>query len=133
MRGRLLKDEDKGGEDTKTVSLLKSYVVFNLDQIDDLPEVYQAVHEAVPEPDRIGDIEEFVTLLNIDIAHGGGRAAYNPRHDAIVMPLLSEFEEPEHYYATLFHELGHNAELRIMPRSHPKAPTPLELRRLPSA
>jgi antirestriction protein ArdC len=102
-----VKEGDDRDEDIKRVSMLKSYVVFNLHQIEELPEAYLAIEDEHPEPDRIDYIEEFIAILNIDIAHGGNRAAYNIRHDAIVMPPMSQFETPEHYYATLFHELGH--------------------------
>jgi antirestriction protein ArdC len=32
------------------------------------------------------------------------------------MPARSRFVDAPHYYSTLFHELVHNAETRIMPR-----------------
>lgn len=101
-------DDDADDEDaTKMVSIIKSYVVFNLCQIDELPEAYQVVPEELSEHERIGLAESFIAALNIPVAHGGDRAAYNPKIDAVVMPPLSSFETPELYYATLFHELGH--------------------------
>lgn len=101
-------DEEADDEEaTKTVSMIKSYVVFNVCQIDELPEPYQTIPDELPEHERIELVEHFISALNIPIAHGGDRAAYSPKTDAIVMPPLSSFEAPEHYYATLFHELGH--------------------------
>lgn len=104
VKQRHVQDDE---EDTKTISVIKSYVVFNLCQIDDLPEAYREMQEDLPEHERIGTVETFIAALKIDIAHGGEKAAYNPKHDVIVMPTLSSFETPGHYYATLFHELGH--------------------------
>ncbi len=101
-------DDDADDEEaTKSVSIIKSYVVFNLCQIDELPEAYTHEPEDLPEYERIELAESFIAAIGINIANGGDMAAYNPRHDAIVMPPLSSFEAPEHYYATLFHELGH--------------------------
>ncbi len=108
VKKREVSDDDADhDEDTKTISVIRSYVVFNLCQIEGLPEAYQTVEDDLPAHERIEAIEAFVSALGIDIAHGGARAAYNPRHDTIVMPTLSSFEAREHYYATLFHELGH--------------------------
>lgn len=41
------------------------------------------------------------------IVHGGAVAAYNPVADRIRIPDAEAFESAAHYYATLFHELGH--------------------------
>ncbi len=100
--------DDEETDEFKTIPIIKSYVVFNLCQMDDLPEAYNP-QEKKPEAEheRIAHIEAFIAALNITIAHGSEEAAYNPKHDTIVMPHLSRFEGPEHYYATLLHEMSH--------------------------
>lgn len=55
------------------------------------------------------------------LVHGGVAAVYQPRYDRVIMPPREAFAgsqgEPAAipYYATLFHELAHNAAVRIMP------------------
>ena len=47
---------------------------------------------------------------------------YSPRLDRVTMPHLSQFENADEYYCTLYHELTHNADTRIMPRGSPFPP-----------
>lgn len=55
------------------------------------------------------------------LTHGGVAAVYQPRYDRVTMPPREAFSGSEGepaaipYYATLFHELAHNAAVRIMP------------------
>lgn len=37
-----------------------------------------------------------------------GRAYYSPSQDLVVVPMLSQYQEPEEYYSTTFHELTHS-------------------------
>jgi antirestriction protein ArdC len=39
-----------------------------------------------------------------------------PSKDFISMPAFGSFKGAAHFYATTFHELGHYAAFRIMPR-----------------
>jgi hypothetical protein len=48
------------------------------------------------------------------IESGRTQAAYLPARDKVIMPARSAFESAEAYYQTAFHELAHNADLRIM-------------------
>ncbi|WP_194211520.1 ArdC family protein [Kordiimonas pumila] len=91
----------------KVIPVIRSYAVFNLCQLEKLPDAYTTPDEPLPDHECMQDIEGFIAATDIDVAHGSDSAAYNPRHDAVVMPLPSQFESPDHYYATLFHEYGH--------------------------
>jgi antirestriction protein ArdC len=84
--------------------MLRNYSVFNVDQIDGLPE--QTV-EVVPEPERLANAESFIAATGADIRHGGNEALYLPSRDYVRMPHLKAFERASHYYATLLHECGH--------------------------
>lgn len=42
------------------------------------------------------------------IAHGGDSAQYSPTLDRVTMPERDQFETPEGYYSTIFHELSHS-------------------------
>jgi antirestriction protein ArdC len=97
------KREDEDGFGVRT--MLRSFSVFNLAQIDGLP-----VREPGPvlsEAERHAGAEAFITATGASISHTGDMAAYIPLTDSIVMPPFAAFRGPEHYYATGLHELGH--------------------------
>ena len=110
-------DEKTGDEMDREIPFLKGYTVFNVEQIDGLPEAYYA--KAAPRLDpvaRIAHAEKFFAALGATIRHGGNRAFYNVTADAIQMPHFESFQDADSYYATLAHEFTHNAVSRIMPR-----------------
>jgi antirestriction protein ArdC len=51
-----------------------------------------------------------------DIREGAGEAYYAPGADFISLPGFAAFRGADHFYGVAFHELGHNADVRIMPR-----------------
>jgi antirestriction protein ArdC len=79
------------------------------------------------QPDPLGPVERiagadlFVSATGARIEHGGDRAFYRPSTDHIQMPAEEAFcgsetmSRSEGYYATLVHELTHNADTWIMP------------------
>src|SRR5271154_3487525 len=101
--------DDKTGEDAeREIPYLKGYTVFNVEQIDGLPEIYHA--KAVPTLDpvpRIERVEKFFAAMNATIKHGGNRAYYTQELDYVQMPDFVAFKDAESYYATLAHELTH--------------------------
>lgn len=96
-------------KDEKTVSFLKTYFVFNADEIDGLPAHFYAVTAAPAAPvvGRLESVDAFVSNLGVPIAHGGDKAFYMPSTDQVRMPCFEQFEAPEAYYSTLLHELTH--------------------------
>ena len=100
--------DDDGQEQEVAVPFLKSYTVFNCEQIDGLPANYYAKAEQPSHPvERIERAERFVATTGADIRHGGGLAYYTPAGDFVQMPPLASFRHAESYYATLAHELTH--------------------------
>lgn len=107
---RIAKDaEDAVGdkEPKQGRSFLRSYTVFNVDQVDGLPaDVVQR-----PDPPDIGargDVAwRFIYGTPVVIRHGGDDACYFPGPDFILMPPLVAFVSMESFYATALHELGH--------------------------
>ena len=80
-------DEKTGDEIDREIPFLKGYTVFNVEQIEGLPEVYYA--KAAPTLDpvaRIDHSEKFFAALGATIRHGGNRAFYSIAADAIQMP-----------------------------------------------
>jgi serine/threonine protein kinase len=70
--------DDKTGEDVKReIPYMKGYTVFNVEQIEGLPEIYYA--KAAPALDpvaRIDHAEKFFASTAATIKHGGNRAYY---------------------------------------------------------
>jgi antirestriction protein ArdC len=107
--GRTTIEAAEPGQDDKTISFLKTYCVFNADEIDNLPARFA---EPAPAPAPIDDgrmptVDGFVANTGATLRHGGNRAFYSPAHDFVQMPTLAQFNTPACYYATLLHELAH--------------------------
>lgn len=99
----------ENGEDTeRSIPFLKSYTVFNVEQIDGLPERYLAPAAPPPAPmDRIAHAEAFFAATGSDLRHGGHQAYYAPALDYVQMPPFAAFRDAESYYSTLAHEHVH--------------------------
>lgn len=96
----------------RRIPFLKTYTVFNVEQIDELPQHYfikpEPETERVSEPlARIAKADDFFAATRADIRHGGSRAFYSGASDHVQMPSFESFKNPESYYATLAHELTH--------------------------
>ena len=100
----VLKEGDS--EEEKKIGMLKAYSVFNVAQIEGLPE-QQLELPQLSEQQRQDNVETFVRATRADIRIGGDRACYVPALDFIALPPLSSFKAPCNYYATALHELGH--------------------------
>jgi antirestriction protein ArdC len=97
-----------GEEVAHAIPYLKSYTVFNVAQIDDLPEQYRAKPAPRSEPlPRIERADRFFAATKADIRHGGDRAYYAAGSDHVQMPPFECFRDAESYAATLAHELTH--------------------------
>jgi antirestriction protein ArdC len=101
-------DAATGEETERSIPFMKSYTVFNVEQIDGLPDHYYAR----PEPKggtvaRIAHAEGFFAATRAQIVHDGSRACYVVSTDDIHMPCIDFFRDAESYYATLAHEATH--------------------------
>lgn len=101
-------DDSTGEESQRQIPFLKSYSVFNTEQIEGLPEGFSHLDQVFIDPvHRIARAEDFVRQTNAQISHGGERAFYAPASDKVVMPPFPMFRDAESYYAVLCHELTH--------------------------
>jgi len=100
-------DDTEHQEETRRV--LKSYAIFNADQCDDLPyRYYPEVKPVDSEPKgRTDRLDRFFAQIGANIRELGSRAYYEPTVDRITMPPASLFDDFDHFYATLAHELSH--------------------------
>ncbi len=110
-------DEATGEESERDIPFLKGYTVFNVEQIDGLPAHFLAPAEPRIDPvQRTEHAERFFSATGATVRHGGDRAFYSIGPDHVQMPHFEAFRDAESYYATLAHELTHNAESSVMPR-----------------
>jgi antirestriction protein ArdC len=101
-------DAATGKDAERAIPFMKGYTVFNVEQIDGLPEHYYA--KAAPRVDiieRIDRAEGFFAAAGTTIRHGGAMAHYNITQDYVQMPPFESFRDAESYYATLAHETTH--------------------------
>jgi antirestriction protein ArdC len=99
---------ETGEESARDIPFLKSYSVFNVEQIDGLPAHFLA--PAAPRLDpvqRIDHAERFFAATGATVRYGGDRAYYSISTDHVQMPHFETFRDAESFYATLAHELVH--------------------------
>jgi antirestriction protein ArdC len=101
-----VKDEASDNEnDTITIPLMRTFNVFNADQVDGYePPVYEKIERREP--------QTVANQLALDVGaevknNAGDRAFYSPNKDFINMPLIEQFKNDNLYASTLLHELGH--------------------------
>lgn len=102
--------DSNGDPEKDIIPLLRTFYVFNLDQIDGLDELKTDANRVKHDftPDAAG--EELYALAKTHLASitdGGTKACYIPSKDAILMPDRDRFENPADYYATFAHEFAH--------------------------
>ena len=101
-------DAETGEEAERAIPFMKGYTVFNVEQIEGLPEHYYgkppARTESVP---RIARVESFFAATGATVVHGGSRACYVISTDSIHMPCIDFFRDAESYYSVLSHETCH--------------------------
>jgi antirestriction protein ArdC len=102
-------DADTGDEVEREIPFMKGYTVFNVEQIDGLPDRFHETEEApmMDEEERDSSLDAFFTNTGADIRHGGNKAYYTMDSDYIQMPPFPFFRDKESYYATLAHEGAH--------------------------
>lgn len=106
-------DEATGQKTKKMVPMLRFYRVFNLEQTEGVK-----VPKAVAEFDASKVAHEEITDAAAIVAGypnppkilstQSDQAYYQPLLDHITVPELSQYDRPEEYYSTLFHEMGHS-------------------------
>ena len=104
---RMENDPATGEDVERTIPFMKSYTVFNVAQVDGLPDTYYAKPAPRNETiQRIAGADAFFASVGAQIVHGGSRACYVTSTDNI-LPCIDFFRDAESYYATLAHEATH--------------------------
>lgn len=114
---------DAGDEVKSQFSLLRSFSLFNLEQVEgeDLEHLRLAETSVSIGADYF-KAQSVIDATEAEIRFGGNRACYVrpvgewPNHaggDFIECPAQSQFENQEEFFATLFHEICHWSEIRL--------------------
>ena len=99
---------DAGEEVDQEIPFLKEYTVFNVEQVEGLPDrFYQTQQQPNTTIERIARADEFFRNTQAEIQEGGNQAFYSISKDFIRMPKLETFRDAESHAATLAHELTH--------------------------
>ncbi len=89
---------------------LKGYNVFNISQIENLPQEYykHSELEQLTEFERNEQAEQLINSTGAIINYSAINSAYYlPGTDEIHLPLRKQFETDANFYGIAFHELGH--------------------------
>ena len=92
--------------------LLKTYTVFNGDQVEGAERFQVTEEPAVLDEISFAPAEDLIVATGADIRHGGERAFYSPGGDYIQVPNRERFSSLGSYYETALHELSHWSEPR---------------------
>jgi antirestriction protein ArdC len=107
-RIRRTETDDDGRDIERQIPFLKAYTVFNVEQVEGLPDrSYGVPQEPLDPARRIERTEAFFAATGADISHGGDQAYYAIGPDRVRMPPFACFGDPEAYYAILAHECTH--------------------------
>lgn len=102
---------DDGTDVEREIPVMKGYTVFNVEQIDGLPERFSPRPAPLPGPGPVLQphqvAEAFFAATGAVFRHGGGQAFYAPAHDVIQLPPVAAFRDAEAYASTKGHELIH--------------------------
>jgi antirestriction protein ArdC len=102
-------DVDAAGEAfDREIPFLRAYTVFNVAQIEALPDRYNVTTAPARDPvERIEHADRFFANTRAVIRHGGNSAYYAPTSDHIQMPPFATFRDAASYVAVLSHEATH--------------------------
>lgn len=102
--------EDERSEDDpkpKVIPLLRAYTIFNVQQVNGLPERFTPVAPSQAAWEPHGAAERLLKGSGARLEHGGAMAFYSPLDDRIQLPDPGAFKDRGSYYATALHELTH--------------------------
>lgn len=102
------KEGENGETEDKRIPFMKTYVVFNADQIEGLGDVVEPVAPPVDDGSNlIATAQQYFDAVGATVRHGGDRAYWSGQSDHIQMPPRAAFADGVAYYATLGHEHIH--------------------------
>jgi antirestriction protein ArdC len=106
--------DETGEEKDDSFLVLRTFTVFNAEQTSGLQQY--RIGFAQPKEDtgeRYEQADSVIEATGADIHYGGNDAYYRSGEDFIQVPYRHQFESPESFYETTFHELCHWTERRV--------------------
>ena len=91
----------------KVVPLLRAYTVFNVHQVEGLPERLTPPAPVQPAWGPQEAAERLLKASGARVLHGGATAFYSPLDDRIQLPPRDAFADAGSYYSTALHEAIH--------------------------
>lgn len=112
---RVTKSEtNEAGEDVeRSFGFLKSYTVFNVEQIENLPtkfslpEPIAAAEPGAKDWTAYGEASAWFEAIPAEVIHRGEKAFYVPSQDRIELPERDKFFSAQSYFSTRAHETCH--------------------------
>ncbi len=106
---RETKEGEKPGAELRRFPLLRTYRVWNAEQVEDLRLSPVAADREARLHERISRAESVLRHMPAPptVREGQRSAWYAPAEDLVGLPALGAFRTADAFYATLFHELGH--------------------------
>lgn len=108
----LEKEEEKDGKKIKkSIPYLRYYSVYHISQCEGVEERFpeKKLEHTDPIADAEAVLDGYVERSGVKfMAEKSNRAYYSPMLDEIHVPILDQFDKPEEYYSTVFHEATHS-------------------------
>ena len=97
--------DDNGDDQVEKRWMMRYYRVWNVEQCEGIkyPKIEKVDHNPIECCEQVIEGMPLKPEIRPDI-----KAFYNPNFDFVGMPDKGLFEQVEHYYSTMFHELGHS-------------------------
>ncbi|RYY28830.1 MAG: DUF1738 domain-containing protein [Sphingomonadales bacterium] len=95
------------GDADRSVPFLKRFTVFNIAQVEGLPERCTMPATAIAPREAVPVAEALLAASGADIRIGGNEAYYSPSGDYVALPPQQAFFAQIDFYRTALHELGH--------------------------
>lgn len=112
-------DENGNSVEIGTFPILKYYNVWHISEVEGIKPKYKREFKSDATPNELaeGIFNNYVERegLIVERDREVDKACYTPIFDKIQVPKMSQFENTEYYYSTLFHEMVHStgAEKRL--------------------
>jgi antirestriction protein ArdC len=103
----MVKDKETG--ETKAIPLIKTFTVFNADQVENWTGAFLPVEApSIQDWDNILTADQLLNDTSANINYGNqNKAFYSPAHDLISLPKREQFKDASGFYGTALHELIH--------------------------
>lgn len=107
-------EEEKDGKAPDKRWVLRYYRAYHIEDVVGIESKLAKIAKADRQVEPIDAADKVVQgyigrnrPLRLEV-EASNRACYSPSRDVVTVPLLEQFDLPEQFYGTLFHELGHS-------------------------